>query len=111
VTIEPAEPPARREPRTARTRPARDSARDRRKKERKEPERTAEAPAIDPAAVQSKFQTVLREYKRFAQGYGARLEQEWTELATFAQYARTPDRLTELDRRLDRFRALMRASK
>jgi serine/threonine protein kinase len=66
--------------------------------------------ATDAAAVQAKFQSVLREYKRFKQSYGARLEQEWTELVTFAQYARSGERLTELDRRIDRFRAQMKAA-
>jgi serine/threonine protein kinase len=67
-------------------------------------------PTTDAAAVQAKFQSVLREYKRFKQSYGARLEQEWTELVTFAQYARSGERLTELDRRIDRFRAQMKAA-
>jgi eukaryotic-like serine/threonine-protein kinase len=70
----------------------------------------AAEPATDAAAVQAKFQSVLREYKRFKQSYGARLEQEWTELVTFAQYARSGERLTELDRRIDRFRAQMKAA-
>jgi serine/threonine protein kinase len=73
------------------------------------PDKSADS-APDAAAVQAKFQGVLRDYKKFKQSYGARLEQEWTELVTFAQYARSGERLTELDRRIDRFRAQMKAA-
>jgi eukaryotic-like serine/threonine-protein kinase len=99
---------------SARERARAEASRDKRNRARAKDvaERTPEpALAPDPAAVLAKFQLVLREYKRFEQAYGARLEQEWTELATYAQYARTPERLRELDRRLDRFRAQMKSSR
>ncbi|MCB9563518.1 MAG: serine/threonine protein kinase [Kofleriaceae bacterium] len=70
------------------------------------------APTVDADAVLGKFKAVSREYKTFKQAYGARLDAEWTELATLAQYAgKSPDKLAALDRKLDRFRSQMRAQK
>jgi hypothetical protein len=69
-------------------------------------------PAIDADAVLAKFKAVSREYKEFKQAYGSRLDGEWTDLATKAQYAKgNPEKLTQLDKKLDRFRSLMKAQK
>jgi len=78
--------------------------------EKNEP--VAPAPAIDAGAVLSKFKALSREYRAFKSAYGSRLDGDWTDLATSAQYAnRSPDKLKELDRKIDRFRALMQAQK
>ncbi len=69
-------------------------------------------PAVDQAEVGRKFKAVSREYRQFKEAYGSRLDAEWTDLATLAQYAGTaPDRLQQLDKKIDRFRAQMNASK
>ena len=65
---------------------------------------------VSAAAVQAKFRDVLREYRTYKQSFGSRLENDWTEIATAAQYAKAPDKLVALDKKLDRFRAQMRAS-
>ncbi len=68
------------------------------------------APGIDADAVLAKFKAVSREYKQFKQKFGSRLDAEWTDLATLAQFAgKSPDRLAQLDRKLDRFRSQMNA--
>ena len=60
----------------------------------------------------AKFKALNREYREFKSAYGSRLDGEWTDLATFAQYAnKSPDKLKELDRKIDRFRARMQAQK
>jgi len=89
----------------------RDRPRSERRSRAPAPEREARAaePELDPDKVQAKFQAVLRDYRDFKQSYGARLEQEWADLATFAQYARSRDKLLQLDRKIDRFRARMKA--
>jgi len=67
-------------------------------------------PELDTAAVLAKFKTVSREYRDFKTKFGSRLDNEWTELATKAQYAKSPSQLSSLDRRLDQFRSLMRSA-
>jgi serine/threonine protein kinase len=67
-------------------------------------------PAVSAAQVQAKFRRVLREYRAFKRSYGARLEPDWADIATFAQYARTPDKLLQLDKKLDHFRAEMKSA-
>jgi serine/threonine protein kinase len=71
----------------------------------------AEPGAVSAAAVQAKFREVLREYRAFKQSYGSVLEGEWTEIATAAQYAKAPEKLAALDKKLDRFRAQMKAQR
>jgi serine/threonine-protein kinase len=69
-------------------------------------------PDADADAVLAKFKAVSREYKQFKKAYGSRLDSDWTDLATQAQYAKSsPDKLQQLDRKLDRFRSLMKAQK
>ena len=64
------------------------------------------------AAVQAKFAAVSREYRAFKSSYGARLEQEWADLANQVLYTgEDPDRLRRLSSQLDRFRARMRDAK
>jgi hypothetical protein len=76
---------------------------------RKDPE---PSPAVDAGAVQAKFKAVTREYRAFKQAYGSRLDGEWTDLASLAQYAsKSPEKLQQLDRKIDRFRSLMKAQK
>lgn len=68
-----------------------------------------DAKAIDSDAVLAKFQSVSRKYRAFKKSYGSRLEKEWADLATFAQYARNrPEKMKILDKRIDKFRARMR---
>jgi serine/threonine protein kinase len=58
-----------------------------------------------------KFQQVRREYDDYKAKFGARLEREWGELATFIQYMPSGGEdtaLREAARRLDEFRARMR---
>ena len=71
---------------------------------------SAAAAPIDAAAVSAKFSAVAREYKAFKKSYGSRLEGDWTEIATDSQYARTPEKLRDLDKKLDHFRAEMKAA-
>jgi len=80
---------------------------------KKQPDPPPPAPeTIDAAGVLAKFKSMSRDYREFKSAYGSRLDGEWTDLATFAQYAnKSPDKLKELDRKLDRFRSLMRAQK
>jgi serine/threonine protein kinase len=54
-----------------------------------------------------KFQQVRREYDDYKASYGARLEREWGELATFIQYDDDAEH-REAARRLEAFRARMR---
>jgi serine/threonine protein kinase len=79
----------------------------------------ATVPAPAPAALPpftreqlgQKFQLVRREYDDYKAKYGARLEREWGELATFIQYMPASDDDTgrrEAARKLDLFRARMR---
>ncbi len=72
----------------------------------------ADPPSVDSDATGAKFKAVSREYKKFKQAYGSRLDAEWTDLATFAQYAsKSPEKLSQLERKIDRFRSLMKAQK
>jgi eukaryotic-like serine/threonine-protein kinase len=74
--------------------------------------RSTPASAVDSAAVSAKFKAVSREYREFKQAYGARLDTDWTDLATFAQYAmKSPDKLQQLDKKIDRFRARMQSQR
>jgi membrane protein involved in colicin uptake len=64
---------------------------------------------VDSAAVLAKFKSVSSKYRAFKKSYGSRLEKEWADLATFAQYARNrPEKMKILDKRIDKFRARMR---
>jgi len=67
-------------------------------------------PQVSAAQVQTKFTRVLREYRVFKKSYGPRLEADWADIATFAQYAGTPDKLLQLDKKLDHFRAEMKSA-
>jgi hypothetical protein len=59
--------------------------------------------------VQARFRSARREYAAFKERFGARLESEWNELADGATYAKTPEQLAELDRKIRQFRARMSA--
>lgn len=68
---------------------------------------SAEA-TVSRSEVEARFSKVWSEYKTFRQSYGARLEKEWADLATFATYAKADDdKLRTLDRRIKHFRARM----
>jgi hypothetical protein len=68
--------------------------------------------AVDGQAVRRRFGAVSSEYRRFKKRYGGRLTREWNDLATFATFARSsPDKLKVLDRKISRFRRLMRANR
>lgn len=75
------------------------------------------APSPPPAAddivsrdrVQAKLRAATREYTKYKGKYGARLEDEYTELMTLAQFAGdNPDKLAQLDRKIDAFRRKMK---
>jgi serine/threonine protein kinase len=68
------------------------------------------AAAPDAAAVAAKFRAVSREYRDFKERFGSRLEGEWADIATDSQYAKSPDKLRDLDRKLDHFRAEMKSA-
>jgi eukaryotic-like serine/threonine-protein kinase len=72
------------------------------------PAATAELAADD---VHAKFRAVSREYRTFKESYGSRLEGEWADLATYAQFASSPDKLRTLNRKIDQFRARMREAR
>ena len=72
----------------------------------------AQAPptnAPTASALKAKFAAAAHEYKVFRAQNGARLESDWTELATSMQYAATatPAKLGELEHQIDAFRAEM----
>ena len=76
-------------------------------KDKPDKEPKQDAKAVD--AVLAKFQSVASSYRTFKKSYGSRLETEWADLATFAQYARNrPEKMKILDQRIDKFRARMR---
>ena len=64
--------------------------------------------ASTKTAIHAKFRKVSREYQTFKKRYGARFEQEWADLATYVQFAKSADKLNILDRKLDAFRTRMR---
>ena len=70
----------------------------------------AAATNVDAAAVSAKFSAVAREYRAFKKSFGSRLEGDWTEIATDSQYAKTPEKLRDLDRKLDHLRAEMKSA-
>jgi eukaryotic-like serine/threonine-protein kinase len=74
---------------------------------RKRPERDA---AMTRELVRSQFQSVIAEYGAFKAEYGLRLEQEWGNLATFMQFELRSDNVAEAVRKIDAFRARMRAA-
>jgi hypothetical protein len=64
----------------------------------------------DEAAVKAKFSSLARDYRAFKAQFGGRLEGDWADLATFAQYAKGPAKLAELESRISRFRSKMKAA-
>jgi eukaryotic-like serine/threonine-protein kinase len=77
----------------------------------KEPRPAAPAAAFTREQLGQKFQQVRREYDEYKSKFGARLEKEWGELATYIQYMPASDDdagLREAARRLEAFRARMR---
>lgn len=72
------------------------------------PKRAAPEPALTRAEVQSRFRALTSEYKRFTKAYGPRLEREWADLAHYATYATSQDKLLVLDKRIAQFRSRMR---
>ena len=74
--------------------------------------RPEESRAAGAAAdVQARFRAARREYAAFKERFGARLEAEWNELADGATYARTPQQLADLDRKIRQFRSRMSSEK
>ena len=103
-----APPEAKPEPRHDHARPKRHGRDKPEKPERAKPEPAA---AVDATAVLGRFRDVTREYKAFKQSFGSRLEKEWADLATFAQFARSDEgKLRALDKKIDRFRGQMKAA-
>jgi eukaryotic-like serine/threonine-protein kinase len=60
------------------------------------------------AEIEAKFRAVNAEYQDFQKSYGARLDDRWSDLVHAIQYAQSADKLRELSRKLDGFRAAMR---
>ncbi|HEU5055775.1 MAG TPA: serine/threonine-protein kinase [Kofleriaceae bacterium] len=84
------------------------------KGKRPPPPRKAKPPrksAQGAEEVQARFRSARREYAAFKERFGARLEAEWNELADRATYARTPQQLADLDRKIRQFRARMSSEK
>ncbi len=69
------------------------------------------APQLSRADVQRRFRNLADDYKSFRKSYGARLEKEWADLAHYATYAQSDDKLRVLDRRITHFRTRMRSIK
>ncbi|HUH03680.1 MAG TPA: hypothetical protein VML75_16915, partial [Kofleriaceae bacterium] len=72
------------------------------------PKRAAPEPELTKAEVQARFRALTSEYKRFTKAYGPRLEREWADLAHYATYATSQDKLLVLDKRIAQFRSRMR---
>jgi serine/threonine protein kinase len=106
TTADGADGPAAEPPRKAR--PTRRTAK-RRPKRKSKP--AASKPELSAADVESKFRRLANEYRSFKKSYGARLEKEWADLAHYATYARSQDKLRVLDRRIGQFRSRMRKVK
>ncbi len=66
---------------------------------------------LSEASVRSKFKAVSREYRRYKQNFGPRLDSEWTALANYATFAKGPEKLGSFNKKLDRFRARMRRAR
>ncbi len=64
---------------------------------------------MDAKRIHAKFRTVSRAYRAFRSSNGSRLEREWSDLATYAQFARSDNKLRVLDRKINRFRARMKS--
>ena len=69
------------------------------------------APQLSRADVQRRFRNLADDYKSFRKSYGARLEKEWADLAHYATYAQSDDKLRVLDRRIAHFRSRMHSIK
>ncbi len=69
------------------------------------------SPELSRADVQRRFRDLADEYKSFRKSYGARLEKEWADLAHYATYAQSDDKLRVLDRRIAHFRSRMHSIK
>jgi serine/threonine protein kinase len=83
------------------SRPSKAKKRDR-KRHRSKKELTADQ-------VEARFRSARREYQKFKERFGPRLEAEWNELADRATYARTTESVADLDRKIRQFRARMSA--
>ena len=67
------------------------------------------APAAPSAAeVQARFRSARREYEKYKERFGPRLEKEWNELAHLATFAASGEKLGELDKKISQFRARMK---
>jgi eukaryotic-like serine/threonine-protein kinase len=115
ITPEPASPDPDSEaarPAPAEAKPSRPAARPRARKSKPDP---APAPKKDDAvsakAVHAKFSKASSEYREFKAKYGERLEKDWADLATYMQFAKSGDKTEVLDKKIDRFRAKMRAAR
>jgi serine/threonine protein kinase len=98
-----ARPSPRKVKRTRRTLPAPD------KTETTPPPVETPAPKeLTRAEVEAKFRAVNAEYRAFQKSYGARLDDRWSDLVHAIQYAQSADKLREVSKKLDRFRAAMR---
>jgi hypothetical protein len=63
-------------------------------------------PELTREAVVAKFRAVSKQYEVYKQQNGARLDQDWNDLASFIQYH--PNDLDEFSRRIDAFRSRMK---
>jgi serine/threonine protein kinase len=73
------------------------------------------APGPEPEAekgskqrVDAKFSRAAREYRAFKKKYGPRLEKDWNDLASFVTFNKTGSNMAEVERRIDRFRSLVK---
>lgn len=69
----------------------------------------AAPPAPEPKKVNAEFRALARDYKKFRTRYGDRLEARWTDLVTYAQFAKGPEKLTRLAAKIADLRRRMRA--
>jgi serine/threonine protein kinase len=66
--------------------------------------------ALTRAQVDQRFGTAVREYKAFKTKFGGRLESDWGALAAFVQYQTNPEQFDGAIRRIDAFRAQIKAA-
>jgi serine/threonine protein kinase len=103
----PTEVVAANEPPVVKTRPRSSGGTSRRPKPKRTAPPAAE-PALSKAEVQARFRALTSEYRKFTKAYGPRLDREWADLAHYATYATSQDKLRNLDKRISQFRSRMR---
>jgi serine/threonine-protein kinase len=74
----------------------------------KDPTTTTTKPELTRELVGAKFKQTSRLYEAYKAKNGARLEQDWNNLATFIQFKMTEDNLDDAVHRMDAFAAKLR---